>query len=771
MDIVCRCAQCSTQFKVDAKYSGRRLKCPRCDVPLVVPTDRSTPETLLDKGGDRLRARTGPNRPRFLDGDVASEGVTVPDIADADAIVSAPESPTNSDGKEPLSPPTSTSIPEIQLTSPPKSKPTKSRKLSRRSPSKLPWIIAGALAAVLLVVVGVIAFAMSWSGATPGRSVTPAIVIDWPENERLSGGIIYLNGEKVSLPKSGEIRLPLSAGKHRLELQRRGFQQVEWSFQAQRGQTLNFRPKWEALSFHVPSSPGGSTLGPSRSTDEATATPLGFPGWLQLFDVAKRNAAEKKLDILIVFCGSDWHAQSIKMANEIFSNERFLTYARQRFALLVIDSPRTSAGYNLLADSGQNRFLFRQFDVLRSDRLPHIVLTDANGIPYARDGYFDQGIDNYIKRINSLQSTRAERDRLLIAAKTATDPTARLTASRQVLEWLRERDLTRFYSNEIKEWLRNARRIDPENELGALEIFFGEDWILRVSSAVQDASALKPIMEELTEWGQEHRFKDADRAVRLHLLAAVLSVEVLQNSEAALAQVAFAKSYEPTDPRLRERTQQLARRLGNLDQLASGTGFVVSSDGLILTNHHVVAGPGNVIVRLASSDERIPATVEAYDEASDIALLRVAPSALASIQPLKISDAKVGRGTNVAAFGFPLGDVIGSGLKLTAGLVTGFDEANRLILDARVNPGNSGGPLCNQQGHVIGMVTAKSQVGEGIDSYGVAIPAKSLIEFAQKHGTDLPLTVASDLESPPLDWPQVDELVQHAVVMVQKVRD
>ena len=79
--------------------------------------------------------------------------------------------------------------------------------------------------------------------------------------------------------------------------------------------------------------------------------------------------------------------------------------------------------------------------------------------------------------------------------------------------------------------------------------------------------------------------------------------------------------------------------------------------------------------------------------------------------------------------------------------------------------------LCNQQGHVIGMVTAKSQVGEGIDSYGVAVSAKSLIEFSQKHGTPLPLTVASDLESPPLDWPQVDELVQHAVVMVQKVRD
>ena len=170
----------------------------------------------------------------------------------------------------------------------------------------------------------------------------------------------------------------------------------------------------------------------------------------------------------------------------------------------------------------------------------------------------------------------------------------------------------------------------------------------------------------------------------------ILSVEILQDSEAALAQVGFAKNYEPNDPRLRERTQQLARRLGNLDQLASGSGFIVSPDGLILTNHHVVAGPGNVMVRLASSDERIPATVEAYDEASDIALLRVAPSVLGSIQPLKISDAKVGRGTNVAAFGFPLGDVIGSGLKLTAGLVTGFDEANRLILDARVNPGKIG---------------------------------------------------------------------------------
>jgi S1-C subfamily serine protease len=644
---------------------------------------------------------------------------------------------------------------------------SRTARATRRRRSPFVWIVATATIAVLLVVIGVVVVAQSWFG----RDRNPALVLDWPERDRKGDAAIDLDGRKIPIPSVGEIRVDLQPGKHRLVLKRRGYPQIDWTFSAEPGKTIAYKPVWESPRFGPDLASGDGQANPSKTGDEITASPLGFPGWLQILDQAKKRAAEKKLDILIVFAGSDWHAKSIKMANDIFSNPKFLAYAEPRFALVVIDAPRTSAGFNLLADSAQNQFLLQQYEIRSTDRLPQVILSDAKGQPYARDGAFEGTVEKYLQHLTMLQSNRTERDQILAAARTGQEQEKRLSAAERGLQWLNGKAFARFYARDLQDWLQLARRIDPRNEGGRQELFFEGEWGSRLQPALRDSAGMRNWLNELLTWSQQHKFQDSDRAVRLHLLGAVVASERLRDEELASELVQLAQLYSPKDEKLREAISAISKQLRERDQISSGTGFVVSLDGHILSNHHVIEGPGKTVVRVPGTDQRVAAMVVAFDEAKDLALLQANPDELGLAVPLHVSNVKVGRGTNVAAFGYPLGDLIGSGLKLTSGLITGTDEAGMLIIDARINPGNSGGPLCDKFGHVIGMITAKSRAGDGLDSYGVAVPAKDLLAFLGERVPSVSLK-PPDASSPTvLDWAQVDAVVQNSVVMILKIRD
>jgi S1-C subfamily serine protease len=125
----------------------------------------------------------------------------------------------------------------------------------------------------------------------------------------------------------------------------------------------------------------------------------------------------------------------------------------------------------------------------------------------------------------------------------------------------------------------------------------------------------------------------------------------------------------------------------------------------------------------------------------------------------------------VAAFGYPLGNTLGRGLKLTTGVVSALPEAsdeNMYLLDCLVNPGNSGGPLCDQQGRVVGMVTAKSSNTQDINSYGMALPADVLQSFLTNYlpGWRPERKALADT----LPWDEVDRTVSPSVLMVLKKR-
>ena len=166
---------------------------------------------------------------------------------------------------------------------------------------------------------------------------------------------------------------------------------------------------------------------------------------------------------------------------------------------------------------------------------------------------------------------------------------------------------------------------------------------------------------------------------------------------------------------------------------ASGSGFIITSDGYILTNYHVISGSKTVTV--ATYDHKTyDAKVIGYDSSNDIAVIKIDAEGLT---PVTLGDSDTLRvGETVYAIGNPLGELTFS---LTGGIVSALSrnvqtEAGTTMsliqTDCAINSGNSGGALFNTRGEVIGITNAKyssSSMGEAeIDNIGFAIPINSV---------------------------------------------
>lgn len=165
-----------------------------------------------------------------------------------------------------------------------------------------------------------------------------------------------------------------------------------------------------------------------------------------------------------------------------------------------------------------------------------------------------------------------------------------------------------------------------------------------------------------------------------------------------------------------------------------GSGFIISSDGYVLTNHHVIADSDEVIVRLADRRE-FKAKVVGSDEMSDVALLKVEAS---SLPVLQIADStKVKPGQWVIAIGSPFG----FDHSVTAGIVSGLgrpsiDGSQRYVpfiqTDVAINRGNSGGPLLNTSGEVVGINSQIFSNSGGYMGVSFAIPMEVAMNAVQQ---------------------------------------
>jgi S1-C subfamily serine protease len=160
------------------------------------------------------------------------------------------------------------------------------------------------------------------------------------------------------------------------------------------------------------------------------------------------------------------------------------------------------------------------------------------------------------------------------------------------------------------------------------------------------------------------------------------------------------------------------------DGVATGSGFIVSESGYLVTNNHVVGNCKEVGITLPSGN-RYPGIVVGRDPASDLAVVKI--QAKEPLTPVTFADSDTLKpGEQVIAYGHPLG----LSNTATAGIVSaihrpaaslGLENVLGFIqVDAPINPGNSGGPLVNLRGEVVGINSAKAQ---GEDNLGFAIPA------------------------------------------------
>ena len=174
---------------------------------------------------------------------------------------------------------------------------------------------------------------------------------------------------------------------------------------------------------------------------------------------------------------------------------------------------------------------------------------------------------------------------------------------------------------------------------------------------------------------------------------------------------------------------------------SSGSGFIITEDGYVVTNYHVISGASSVQVTLYNGDT-YDAAVIGGDSDYDVAVLKIDASGL---QPVTLGEsADVNVGDTVLAIGNPLGELTFS---MSQGIVSSCDRAinvdgtpfNMIQVDCSINPGNSGGPLVNLYGEVVGIVSAKysSYSSTTVEGLGFAIPisdVRSIITDIMENG-------------------------------------
>jgi serine protease Do len=222
-------------------------------------------------------------------------------------------------------------------------------------------------------------------------------------------------------------------------------------------------------------------------------------------------------------------------------------------------------------------------------------------------------------------------------------------------------------------------------------------------------------------WAQDATPSDATNSAANGELSAV---EVVQRVSSAVVTVI---------------NEQTVQGVSQLQPVGSGTGFIIDTDGHIVTNWHVVTGGQQFQVIFANGEQR-DATLVGSDEVSDLAVVKV-DGDVPGIVPLGDSDALM-PGQTVLAIGSPLGSFTNT---VTEGIVSAtnrdFPEAqsgggnytNLIQHDAAINPGNSGGPLFNLAGEVVGVNTLgiPEENGQPVQGLFFAIPSNTVKKISQ----------------------------------------
>jgi S1-C subfamily serine protease len=169
------------------------------------------------------------------------------------------------------------------------------------------------------------------------------------------------------------------------------------------------------------------------------------------------------------------------------------------------------------------------------------------------------------------------------------------------------------------------------------------------------------------------------------------------------------------------------------DGKGQGTCFLISEEGYFITNYHCIENAKEITIKGIGSDftTKYGATLIASDPSNDLALIKISNKNLKFISPpFTIKSSGVSQAEKIYALGYPKAVAMGEELKITEGIISAKSGAqgdiSKFQISAAVNPGNSGGPLIDEEGNLVGVIYAKSTIAE---SAGYAIKASYLETF------------------------------------------
>ena len=257
--------------------------------------------------------------------------------------------------------------------------------------------------------------------------------------------------------------------------------------------------------------------------------------------------------------------------------------------------------------------------------------------------------------------------------------------------------------------------------------------LARLVACALAVGLLQPALADVTSASDTATAEDFAFAKRLSRVFKT----VAERREKSVVHITQLRTIQPTD--------FFGRPVGRgqLQQAGLGSGVIVSSDGVIVTNNHVVRGADKLRVKL--SDEReFDAVVLGTDEATDIAVLKV-DVGKESLPAADFADSdQLEVGEWVVAIGSPFGldnsvtqGIISAKGRTVTPRETGVSFEDYIQTDAAINPGNSGGPLLNLEGQIVGINTAIASRTGGYDGIGFCVPGntvKNVLESIQRTG-------------------------------------
>lgn len=273
----------------------------------------------------------------------------------------------------------------------------------------------------------------------------------------------------------------------------------------------------------------------------------------------------------------------------------------------------------------------------------------------------------------------------------------------------------------------------------AILCYYAPNAVSQLTYAVERGQSLAA-SAELSENADAVRLSDSFKQVAKSLRPSVVSISSVKRVQARSPQVRrfrsgnippeFERFFENDDTF--ERFFEMPSQSRSFEQRGLGTGVIVSQDGYIVTNNHVVEGADDIEVTL-SDNRTLNAEIVGTDAATDVAVLKVTGK---NLQPARWgSSAAMEVGDWVVAIGSPFG----LDQTVTAGIVSAksrngvgiTDYEDFIQTDAAINPGNSGGPLVNLRGEIVGINTAIASRTGAYNGIGFAIPSDMVQNIMQ----------------------------------------